>query len=253
MALKKIKRIVLVGHDNEGSARLFEKITASFPEVELLLVIGQGLYYKKSLFTSIVKLLREASWLFVIVRFIELVKFRFTYDSLTKRGKQLGIPTIYTYDINALETINRIKEFDPDLLLSLFTMQVYKAPVLQIAKYGSITSHPSILPNYRGLEVFFWVLANNEKETGVSVFFIAEKIDAGKVFEQQVIPITPEMTVASLYHTITDVAGELLVKAIRDIDAGEINYIQREGEASYYRMPDRDAVRRFRKLGRKFF
>ena len=253
MTLKKVRKIVLVGHDNEGSARLFEIITTSFREAEFLLVIGRGLYYKKSFIASILELLRKASWLFVAYRFLELVKFRFIGESLEKRGRRRNIPIIYTYDINSLETVDQIEEFGPDLLVSLFTMQIYKAPVLQIAKCGSITSHPSILPKYRGLEVFFWVLANNEKETGVSVFFIDEKIDAGKVFEQQVIPIPPEMTVASLYQAVTDVGGDLLVKAIRDIDADEISYIKAEGKGSYYHMPDRGAVRRFLKSGRKFF
>ena len=101
--------------------------------------------------------------------------------------------------------------------------------------------------------MFFWVLANNEKETGVSVFFLNEKIDAGKVFEQQSILITEEMTVASLYNTITDVGGELLVKGVKDIDSDNIVYISSEGEGSYYRMPDRSSVWRFFKLGRKFF
>jgi len=253
MTLQRIRTIVLVGHENEGSAKLFEKITSSFPEVEFLTVIGLGLYYKKSFLGSIVKLLREASWIFLAYRFIDLVRFRLGGETLAKKCRQRDIQIAYTHDINSPEAIDRIKRFNPDLLVSLFTMQLYKAPVLKIAKYGSITSHPSILPNYRGLEVFFWVLANNERETGVSVFFLTEKIDAGQVFEQQVIPITPEMTVASLYRKITEIGGDLLVKAVRDIDSGEIKYIKQEGRGAYYRMPDRDSVRRFLKLGRRFF
>ena len=253
MSLKKIKKIVLVAHDNEGSAKLFEKIVGSFKDVEFLLVIGESLYYKKSFFYSVTKLLREASWIFVFFRFLDLVKFKILGETLKKKCEKRGIPCIYTKDINSPEMLDRIRAFSPDLLVSLFTMQIYKAPVIKIPRYGAITSHPSILPKYRGLEVFFWVLANNEKETGVSVFFLNEKIDAGKVFEQQSILITEEMTVASLYNTITDVGGELLVKGVKDIDSDNIVYISSEGEGSYYRMPDRSSVWRFFKLGRKFF
>lgn len=253
MGLSKIRKIVLVGHHNEGSVRLFDKITGSYPNAEFLLVIGQGLYYKMSLVASVMKLLKEASWLFVLYRFIELVKYRFTGPTLKRRAHERGIPFFYTRDINAAMTVRQIKEFGPDLLVSLYTMQIYTAPVLKVAKYGSITSHPSILPRYRGLEVFFWVLANDEKETGVSVFFLTERIDAGVVFKQEVIPITPEITASSLYHTVTDVAGNLLVEAIRDIDQSEICFIEQRREGAYYHMPNRDAVKRFRRLGRKFF
>ncbi|MBF0386268.1 MAG: hypothetical protein HQL20_00265 [Candidatus Omnitrophica bacterium] len=253
MSLKKIKKIVLVAHDNEGSARLFNRVTSNFPDVEFLLVIGESLYYKKSFLASVIKLLREASWLFVFVRFIELVKYKIIGKTLKKECLDKGIRYICTRDINAPEALESIRAYAPDLLISLFTMQIYKASVIGIPRYGAITSHPSILPKYRGLEVFFWVLANDEKETGVSVFFLNEKIDAGKVFEQEVVPITAGTTVASLYKTITDIGGDLLVKAVIDIDNDEVHYIGSEGEGSYYPMPDRASVRRFLRLGRKFF
>ena len=132
-------------------------------------------------------------------------------------------------------------------------MQIYKQDVLDIPKYGAITSHPSILPKYRGLEVFFWVLANDEKETGVSVFFMNERIDEGQVIKQEIIPITDNTTVASLYTTVTEIGGQLLIGAILDIDKDTVKLIPQFGEGSYYAMPDRDSVRRFLKLKKKFF
>jgi folate-dependent phosphoribosylglycinamide formyltransferase PurN len=253
MAVTKIKKIVFVGHDNEGSARLFDKIAGEFPRLEFLMVIGQGLYYRKSLLGSVIKLLREASWIFCAFRFIDLIRYRLTGETVTKKCRAKGIPVIFTRDINSQETIRKIQDFGPDLLISLFTMQIYQAPVLRVAKYGSITCHPSLLPEYRGLEVFFWVLANDEKQTGVSVFFLTEKIDAGMVFEQQVIPLAPEITVAGLYRIIADVGGALLVKAIGDIDSGKINYIAQERNPSYYPMPDGPSVRRFFRLKKRFY
>lgn len=242
-----------MGHDNDGSAMLFEKILASFPEARYCLVITRGLYYRKSLLASIIKLLKEASWLFLVWRFWELTKYRIRRESLRQKALRLEVPVLYTYDINSQETCSEIQQFEPDLLISLYTMQIYEAPVLKIAQYGSISCHPSILPHYRGLEVFFWVLANEEKETGVSVFFLDEKIDAGPVLEQQVVEITAEMTARSIYQTITEIGADLLVRAVRDIDGGTVEFISSVGTGSYYRMPDRDAVRRFRSLGRKFF
>jgi len=252
VALTRIRRMVLVGHENEGSARLFDRVVEAYPDVEFLLVVGEGLYYKKSFLGSVIKLLREASWSFAFHRFIELTHFRLTQKTLTQRAKARGVRIIRTMDINGDKTVAEMKAFAPDLLVSLYTMQLYRKPALSVAKLGGITSHPSILPNYRGLEVFFWALANEESETGVSVFFLEEKIDAGRVFRQRRIPIRPDTTVASLYREVTDVAGELLVQAIADVDRDSITVIPQTGKGSYYRMPDRECMRRFRATGRKF-
>ena len=56
-------------------------------------------------------------------------------------------------------------------------MHILNKNVIRLPKISTIGCHPSILPNYRGLEVFFWALVNGEKESGVSVFYMTEKIN----------------------------------------------------------------------------
>ena len=249
-----VQRVVLVAHDNEGSYRLFERITSAFPDKEFLLVIGQGLYYKRSFLSSVIKLLREASWLFVFFRFVQLVRYRLSGRSLKKAAAKRGIGILKTMDINSPRTTDEIARFGPDLLVSLFTMQIYKDAVLSIPRLGAISSHPSLLPEYRGLEVFFWVLANEEKETGVSVFFLNEKIDDGDLIRQEPLPIRADHSVESLYSEITEMCGNMLVETISELDAGTGGTLARPTEkGSYYGMPDREAFRRFRRTGRGFF
>lgn len=251
--MKRVRRIVLVGHDNEGSARLFDAIVDAFPDVEFLLVVTHGLYAGKSFAASVVKLLREASWWFVFFRFIELVRYKVFHRGLARRAAAKGVRVVHSSDVNAESLISVLRQFEPDLLVSLFTMQIYKRAILEVPRFGGITSHPSILPSYRGLEVFFWVLANDEAETGVSVFRLTEKIDAGEVIAQERIPITPETTVASLYRTITGSGGRLLVEGILAIDDDRVEVIPQSGAPSYFAMPDPDSYRRFRRTGRRFF
>jgi folate-dependent phosphoribosylglycinamide formyltransferase PurN len=253
MKTDNIKKIVLVGHDNEGSARLFDCIVSAYPDIDFILVISEGLYYGKSNTASILKLLREASWLFVLFRFVELVKYKIFGKSLLSLARKNGVNAIYTRDVNSRNIIEKIKTFEPDLLVSLFTMQIYKNEVLSVPRFGGITSHPSILPQYRGLEVFFWVLANGETETGVSVFHLTNKVDSGRVFEQEVVPINKDTSVAGLYKKITEIGGRLLVKGIHDIDSNQISYFPPKGDSSYYPMPDRASFRRFLKTGRSLF
>jgi folate-dependent phosphoribosylglycinamide formyltransferase PurN len=252
-SLNRIRKIALVGHDNEGSARLFEMITSAFPECEFLLIESKGLYYKKSFLSSVYKLLKEASWIFVFVRFLELVKHKIFGCTLKQLAYKKNIKSISTHDINSDIAIQQMLCFSPDLLVSLFTMQIYKNKVINLPTFGAISSHPSILPAYRGLEVFFWVLANNEQETGVSVFELSERIDEGRVIWQQGVTIDQAATVSSLYKLITEIGGCGLVDAIRCIDTGTTQTFPQTLPESYFPMPDRASVLRFLKNGRKFF
>lgn len=252
-SLKNIKKIILVGHDNEGSAQLFEEIYSKFPDVEFFIVICQGLYYKKTFIQSVMKLFREASWLFCAYRAFELVRYRLFSESLVQKCKRNNLKIHFTNDINSEGTCALLTEQAPDLIVSLYTMQIYKAPVITIPKYGLISSHPSLLPAYRGLEVFFWVLANNEPYTGVSVFFVTPQVDEGKVFEQTKIDLKESISVQKLYHQVTIIAGKLLVQGIRDIDNETVIYIPSVEKKSYYPMPTRKSMFNFFKNKKKFY
>lgn len=251
--MQKIDKIVFVGHDNKGSASILKQIIKKLPRREYLLIETKGIYYKKSIIHSVLKLLKEASWIFIFVRLLDLCRHKFSQNKLTNIAKENSIKRICTSDINSKSIVKKLNDFKPDLLVSLFTMQIYKNNVIKIPKLGAITSHPSILPNYRGLEVFFWCLANNEKETGVSVFFLTEKIDDGKVIWQKKLPIKKETTMNGLYDKITNLCAKGLMESICSIENENLNYIPRTGTGSYFKMPTGQAVRRFIKNKRKFF
>jgi methionyl-tRNA formyltransferase len=251
--MTKIKKIVFVGHDNKGSAGILKQIINKLPRKEYLLIHAKGIYYKKTIIYSIIKLLLETSWIFIFVRLVDLCKHKLSKNKLSNIAKDNSIKRICTSDINEKNIAKIIKEFEPDLLVSLFTMQIYKNDVIKIPKFGAITSHPSILPNYRGLEVFFWVLANNEKETGVSVFFLTEKIDDGIVIWQRKIPIKSETTMDGLYDEITHLCAKGLIESILSIENENLKYIPQTGTGSYFKMPTRESVWRFIKNKRKFF
>ena len=251
--MERIKTIVVVGHENSGSFHLFRTILNNFPEADFTLVVTTGLYYRRTLIGSIWKLLKESSVLFCAVRFAELVRYRLGRHTMRCECKRRGIRVITTRDINAPEIIAGLKVIRPDLLVSIYTMHIYRSDVLAIPRFGAIGCHPSIFPNYRGLEVFFWAMANNEGTTGVSIFEIARKVDAGRVLREQVLQIRPEQTMNDVYRMVTECAGRLLVAAIHDVDKDQVTYRTPEGAGQYYPMPTREAVRRFLRSGKRFF
>ena len=72
--------------------------------------------------------------------------------------------------INSASSLQVIKSFEPDLLVSIQGNQIFKAGLLAIPNLGTLNLHTALLPKYRGLMPTFWVLKNQENVTGVSVF-----------------------------------------------------------------------------------
>ena len=111
-------------------------------------------------------------------------------NNVFKLLKSRLIPII-TLDepINNPKSVNKIKTFQPDLLVSILGNQIFKSPILNLAPKGCINLHTALLPKYRGLMPSFWVMKNNEKYTGVSVFFVDEGIDSGPIIVQEKLEI----------------------------------------------------------------
>ena len=163
------------------------------------------------------KLLKEASIAFVSSRFIEGVIFSLKGDTLKKSAADHKVKFILSKDVNGDETYNILNKFNPDVILSTFTMHILNKNVIRLPKFSTIGCHPSILPNYRGLEVFFWALVNGEKESGVSVFYMTEKIDAGKVIMQENFTIDRDETVKSIYKKLTKICAKLMSQTLYKI------------------------------------
>ena len=82
---------------------------------------------------------------------------------------------------------------------------------------GTINLHASLLPNYRGAAPINWVIINQEKTTGVTTFFIDEKMDSGKILLQQKLKINSNLDAGSLYEKLAEVGSELVCDTINGI------------------------------------
>lgn len=249
---RRLRRVVLIGHDNDGSLELYKVLRRSLRDLEYFVVVTQGLFYRRSLGASIWRLVTQASILFAIRRGLDILKYRIAGDTLVSRCRRERIPLIQTNDVNSAGAQESISGFGPDLIVLLYTMHILRPETARLARFGAIASHPSMLPHYRGLEVFFWALANGEAQTGVSVYFVDGRVDSGLVIRQEALGIGPEETVRSLYRRVTALASKMLCEAVRAIDAGTVTPHRATGTGSYYPMPTRDAYRRFQRSGRRW-
>ena len=106
-------------------------------------------------------------------------------------AKKNNIKILQPENLNDKEFINQIEAIQPDLIIVVAFKQL-PFEIFSIPKYGTINLHASLLPNYRGAAPINWCLINNEKKTGVTTFFINEKIDQGDVLLKEEIIINDE-------------------------------------------------------------
>lgn len=94
--------------------------------------------------------------------------------------------------------------------------------VWNMPEFGTFNLHASLLPDYRGAAPIHWAIINGETKTGVTTFFIDEKIDTGAIILQEEVEITKDETVGSLHDTLMNIGGELVLKTVKLIEDGTV-------------------------------
>jgi len=155
--------------------------------------------------------------------------------------------------VNAPESLELFLTYQPDLLVSIGSNQIFKAPLINLAPKGCINLHTALLPQYRGLMPTFWAMKNNEEFTGVTVFFIDEGIDSGPIIIQKKVQIGNK-TLEELIKYTKKIGMDAVIEAIELINTGSYNLLENnKSEMSYYSFPTRQDVKEFIRAGKKFF
>lgn len=114
--------------------------------------------------------------------------------------------------------------------------------VWAMPKYGTFNLHASLLPEYRGAAPINWALINGETKTGVTTFFIDEKIDTGEIILQEEVDITPDEDAGNLHDKLMNLGSKLVLETLALIESGKITtqpQPKRELKKTAYKL-DRD-------------
>lgn len=162
------------------------------------------------------------------------------------------VPHHATSDINDPAFQRRLRELEVDLVISVACPQIVRAELLNLPPEGVINIHGALLPKYRGKLPSFWVLANGEEKTGVTVHYMNEALDDGPIIVQKEVPIAPDDTLHSLVlKSKVDYGISALAEAVAQIAGGRVEtQPNREDNATYFSFPDQEAVAAFRRRGR---
>jgi methionyl-tRNA formyltransferase len=171
-------------------------------------------------------------------------------QSIASVCKKHGVLCELVPDVNAEGFRQRLREAGTDLLISVSCPQIFKRPLIELPSLGCLNIHGAILPHYRGVLPSFWMLANNEKKAGVSIYYVNEKIDAGELCGQRIFDILPGESLDSFITRSKAIAAELLLEVLEKVEDGTITRSPLNlAEGSYYSWPDKEAVMRFQANG----
>ena len=105
--------------------------------------------------------------------------------------------------------------------------------IWQIPKYGTINLHASLLPNYRGSAPINWVIINNENFTGVTTFFIDDKIDTGDILLQEKIKVDKKINAGELHDKLKVIGARTVKKTIEEILNNSLTQKKQEHDGNY--------------------
>ena len=155
-------------------------------------------------------------------------------DKPSGRGRQLKQSDVKEYaikqDIKVLQPINlKDKSFIDELKALNANLQIVVAfrmlpeVVWKMPEFGTFNLHASLLPNYRGAAPINWAIINGETKTGVTTFFIDEKIDTGKIIIQEEVGIHEADTAGTLHDKLMEMGSELVLKTVKLIENNEVH------------------------------
>ena len=132
------------------------------------------------------------------------------FRSVAQLAAEKGIPVYAPENPNHPLWVARIKKMKPDYLFSFYYREIIGREILAIPSKGALNLHGSLLPKYRGCAPINWAVINGEKETGVTLHLMAEKVDAGDIVAQKKISIGPNDTAKDVHLKAAKAAAELL-------------------------------------------
>jgi len=153
-------------------------------------------------------------------------------DKPSGRGQKVSISAVKEYSIskglNILQPeklrnqdfLNELNKLNANLYIVIAFRMLPKV-VWSLPKYGTFNLHASLLPQYRGAAPINHAIINGEPFTGVTTFFINDRIDTGSIIMQEKTSISENDTAGTLHDRLMDIGSNLVIKTIKAIEANE--------------------------------
>lgn len=138
----------------------------------------------------------------------------------------LNLP-VFSFEKISKEGVETLKSLNADVFVTCAYGQILSQEILDIAKYGVINVHASLLPKYRGSAPIQGAIINGDKTTGVTIMKTSLGVDAGDIILQEELSIDGNY-VDELFDRLSILGAKMIVKALDLIESGKATYIKQD-------------------------
>ena len=135
-----------------------------------------------------------------------------------EKATELGLKVFTPKTLKKPEEWEKLKEFNADIFVVVAYGLILPKEVINIAKYGCINIHPSLLPRWRGASPLQRAIMAGDKETGVCIIVLGEGLDDGDILACKKIKIDDDMDIESLHNQLSIEGANLMLKCLDDIE-----------------------------------
>jgi len=132
------------------------------------------------------------------------------FGSVADLAAAHGVRTVTPTQPAAPEWLEEIRRIHPDYLLAFYYRSMLPPQLLQLARWGALNMHGSLLPRYRGRAPVNWAIANGETQTGATLHYMVARPDAGPIVAQEAVAIGPNDDALAVSMGVAAAAAHLL-------------------------------------------
>jgi methionyl-tRNA formyltransferase len=145
---------------------------------------------------------------------------KITHTPVKELALQHHLPVLQPENLRDPGFVDALEELHPDLIV-VVAFRILPKEVYTLARLGAFNLHASLLPKYCGAAPINRAIMNGETETGVTTFFLQDKVDTGSVILQARVKIGPDETAGELHDTLSEVGAEIVLQTVRLIELGK--------------------------------
>lgn len=148
--------------------------------------------------------------------------------------KSKNLPEIKTNSVNSEKFRQEVLKRGAEVILVGSWSEKFSIETIELPKYGTINCHPSLLPNHRGANPYFWQIYSGDTRAGVTFHFMDENFDTGEILMQGAFDIQPYMTGGSLKTKTCKVAEVMLGELLSDLEDDIIIPVKQDETKAVY-------------------
>ena len=156
------------------------------------------------------------------------------FGSVAEQARLHGIPVTVVSNAQQPGLLEAVATLQPDFLFSFYYRFMLTPAILACARQGAFNLHGSLLPKYRGRVPVNWAIIHGERETGATLHEMVAKPDAGRLVDQQAIPILPNDTALDVFRKVTVAAETVLDRSLAQLIAGTATLTPQDLTAGSY-------------------